>query len=226
MKPLLFLLFLPCISWAQKSLEAQNKALLEENAALKKENALLRKHLQVLASWDTLMKMNEQSPLYAQEQQLTAQQKEAQLLQQIANKDAATQAQAARVKQLADEFEQYCDQLRDTLTVLTGGKNAQGHFIGKRNKTAVHQFMLVEGNAALLAHKMQQLRKQLLELAPATLRTIDVSTFEHPDKSWGEYNFGSMPFAAVYPMLGKMRNDAVRDKLRVLELLAFAVEGK
>jgi len=68
------------------------------------------------------------------------------------------------------------------------------------------------------------LRKSLIELAPKKLdiseiNTTDISKYTRTDKTWEEYTFGRMPLAAIYPMINKFQNDAINDKILILESL-------
>lgn len=215
---------------AQKALKEENAALKEELAALRLENQQLKLELKKcgLLFWDQQIDRTG-TPDFPKTPTISAAAKETLLAKKLEQKPDSIQQLAQQIEQVSDDFIKYCDQLTDSLVLATGGYDENNRPIGKRNKEDVQRFLLTEGRATQLKKKLIQLRTQLLSLKPSTVTADDIHTLaidpaqKHGSRnlSWEEFNFGAMPMAAVYVMLRKMKGDAVKDKVLLLEHLSF-----
>lgn len=228
MKLLLLLLFIiPFFSFAQsKSLKTENDRLQSENIKLKAENDSLKIALKKcsISNQMFLLTLNQDGPTFKKEQTLTSEQKEELLLAKLNSAPDSIQKKAMEIKMKVDSFVQYCQEFKEKLVEATGGYDENKMPVGKRNIEDVENLLIKEGKATELKNNLIKLRNELIELAPKELvvseiNTMDVSKFTQTGKTWEEYTFGRMPLVAIYPMINKFRNDAINDKIFIIELL-------
>ncbi|MEM7101606.1 MAG: gliding motility protein GldM [Bacteroidota bacterium] len=155
-------------------------------------------------------------------------------------KEAATNART-----IVKDFNDYVQMVRDTLFAAAGGPDDEDPTKPKRKKDKdVTTRLLCEGFPAQnvrglgydLEDKINETRTSLLELiANDTVRqqlaeTLPLKVEDIPDdskkKTWADYKFLQMPVAAVFPILGKMSNDAKTSETAILNYLYEKVSGE
>lgn len=132
-----------------------------------------------------------------------------------------------------DSYIQFIDELRERLVQETGGYeeiDGRKRIVGKRNKEIPTKILVTEGEGAILAKKIENLRFSLLNLVDdetdkerlereLLLVNTENSRAKELGKTWAAYHFEYMPLAAVLPMLRKWQNDAKSSREQVLNYL-------
>ena len=149
-------------------------------------------------------------------------------------------AQAKQVKETADEFYNYVEDLKKELFAAAGGPSEKDPSKPKKIKDKdVTTRLLVgvdgkQGKGFELEKKIRDTRakmESLVENDPGVLAAmplgIDDEAVKNSDKSnWTEYNFLQMPVAAVFPILTKFQNDARASSTTVLNHILGKVAGE
>lgn len=149
-------------------------------------------------------------------------------------------AKAEQVKEKADEFVAYVEDLKNQLFEAAGGPSEKDPSRPKRIKDKdVTTRLLVgleskPGQGYELEERIRQTREELLGLvdnSPAVVEKfslgIDDEAVEKSKKpDWVHYNFQQMPVAAVFPILTKIQNDAKSSSNTALNHLLALVSGQ
>lgn len=227
MRLLILFSLLPFISISQSknTLESENERLMLENRILKSENDSLKAVLKkcIINNQMFLLNLNEKKPTFSKETKISPEQKEKILLSELNSKPDSIKKRASQVIKIVDEFVEYCNLLKENIIQITGGYDDENRPVGRANVEDVEELLLNQGKATELKNKLITLRTDLLKLAPngfspSQLNTTDISQHNRSDTTWEAYTFGRMPMIAIIPMIGKFRNDAIKDKILILEL--------
>jgi gliding motility-associated protein GldM len=142
---------------------------------------------------------------------------------------------ATKAKELADEFVNYIEQHRTFIFEKAGGANPKvaGQPKDIRNKDLTTKYFINDGKGKEIQTKIEDLRKQLLELAdndPAVGEALPLVVEPVPQgvkaSNWPEFKFKQMPVAAIFPTLGKLQSDAKSSYATILNYCAKKVSGE
>ena len=149
-------------------------------------------------------------------------------------------AQAKQVKETADEFYNYVEDLKKELFAAAGGPSEKDPSkpVKIKDKDVTTRLLVgvdgKQGKGFELEKKIRDTRakmESLVENDPGVLAAmplgIDDEAVKNSDKSnWTEYNFLQMPVAAVFPILTKFQNDARASSTTVLNHILGKVAGE
>ncbi len=213
------LILLVCPLWGQ-SLE--KRVLL-----LQRENDSLRLELEKCKT-DPFQRLTQyrENDRFAETPNYSRTELRAKLLPQIKSKSAEKYATAQNVITRTDSFITYCDGLLTTLISRTGGLDSvQKRPVGMRDKQIGTQFFITEKHGSELKSKIITLRNYYIKMVNGNQDferriSLDLGILpQKPDTSWEEFKFKAMPLAALLPILGKYRADAITSETAVLQYL-------
>ena len=157
---------------------------------------------------------------------------------------------AKEVRTLASGFNQYVDDIRETLVSESGGYYPEddahhpGQPKGYKNKDVTTRMLVNGGKGEELKEKILGARQQILDIVNklkgmegtaindetvATLEssiTLGVSDDWQKEKkptNWSHFTFNQMPLASVFPLLRKFQNDMKSSEAAVLNYLVNQV---
>lgn len=147
--------------------------------------------------------------------------------------DTTLSSEARQAYRIANAFVLYIEGLRIQLFEAAGGPDPERPEYPKklRDKDVTTKMFVTDGAGDTLRLRIQQTRSELLALAPDELRdslAVRLPLFVEPvppgttSANWVEYKFKRMPVAAVFPILGKYKYDA----LASADLVAKALQQK
>ena len=144
------------------------------------------------------------------------------------------EGKAKKAHDLAKEFYNYVQVLRDNIIEESGGYAEDGKPAGKKDKEVTTRILVDEGKGAELEKEIIKIRDELLALVDEKDRAgfmealslgIDSSYIDSEKKDWASYNFDHMPVAAVLPMFSKFQNDAKTSETALLNYFAEKAKG-
>ena len=157
---------------------------------------------------------------------------------------------AKEVRTLASGFNQYVDDIRETLVSESGGyypendEHHPGQPKGYKNKDVTTRMLVNGGKGEELKEKILGARQEILNIVNklkgmegtaindetvATLEssiTLGVSDDWEKEKkktNWSHFTFNQMPLASVFPLLRKFQNDMKSSEAAVLNYLVNQV---
>jgi len=145
------------------------------------------------------------------------------------------EGKAKKAHDLAKEFYDYVQVLRDNIIEESGGYAEDGKPAGKKDKEVTTRLLVDEGKGADLEKEIIKIREALLALIDDEADRKSLSTklaleiddaYKSSDKKdWASYNFDHMPVAAVLPMFSKFQNDAKTSETALLNYFAEKAKG-
>ncbi|MEZ4893499.1 MAG: gliding motility protein GldM [Saprospiraceae bacterium] len=147
------------------------------------------------------------------------------------------QQDAVKAKAITEGFISYIESIRNNLFEAAGGQNPKvpGQPKDIRNKDLTTRMFITEGLGAEIQAKIEEARAGLTTLAgkepddAAVAEALPLHVEELPQgvkaKNWPEFKFKQMPVAAVFPILGKMKSDALNSYSSLLQHIAKKVGG-
>lgn len=143
-------------------------------------------------------------------------------------------------QQLANELDDYIQNLIDTMVNTTGGYlldpetgQVTDKLKGEKNKDITTRLLVDQGVGEDLKNKIIEYRDKFINLfdeedrakyaKDIALDIDDVTWKERKKKSWAEMNFKSMPLQAALPILRKFQNDVKNSEATVLNYLGNKV---
>lgn len=147
------------------------------------------------------------------------------LLPQIRLKSPEKHAVALKIIEDTDRFLRYCTGLSTELIDRSGGFDSLNNRpVGGRDKKTVSVFFLEEKRGGELKSNILELRNRYLGVVRGNAYFQERIVLEAESlppqtaaKSWEEYKFKGMPLAAILPVLGKYKADAVASEAAVLQ---------
>ncbi len=195
---------------------------------LQRENDSLRLAL-INCQSDQFQRITEsmESPKFGENPVYSREELRAKLLPEIQRKSEEKHRTALNTIALTDQFLKYCDGIRDTLIMRSGGLDPNtGQPTAPRNKQVATQFFVEQRHGVKLQEAIVSLRIEYLKaiqqdpiFTPRIVLMLDTVPSNSTAKSWEEYKFKQMPLAAVFPIIGKYQADAKASEAAVLQFL-------
>ncbi|MEL6865842.1 MAG: gliding motility protein GldM, partial [Bacteroidota bacterium] len=144
--------------------------------------------------------------------------------------------QAHRAQEIAQEFVNYVEEIKQEIIKKSGGYDKEGRLKGLKNKDVTSRIMLKEGRGDELEVRIKSVRDSLLALVEqmddrALIEgSIPLRVQELPEdtdkETWAELFFQQMPIVAVLPLLSKLQNDAKVAETTLLNYFFDQISGE
>ncbi len=143
---------------------------------------------------------------------------------------------AKKANRRSDSIINFIDGLQEKMVTTSGGRNAKGEIIGKKNMDVPSNIMLNKDNGKELKKRINQTRDFFIGLLKP-YESINVNEFksqitlgaevpEDENKTWSQLNFQMMPTIAAVTLLSKMKNDVRTAQSSTLERLIGAITAE
>jgi len=163
-----------------------------------------------------------------------------QLIRDAAKKQSSFSVYADKIdpiREKSSELVEYIEGIKKTMIDVQGYKTDKitglQELVGKKDKEITTRMLVIDGKGEELKGKLEQYRKDILELVDEEDREafvkeiavqIDEDTWKAKGKkSWAEMNFKQMPLQAVLPIFTKFINDVKSTEAAALNNLATKV---
>ncbi len=157
------------------------------------------------------------------------------------DENKAYKQKADQVISMANDFNQYIEDLRNRLIEESGGVDEETNLpVGYKDQSVPTRILVGmdpsdDSEGMKLKAKIDEVRAQLLGLVDEKDRAsfesaLPLKTEPIPEKTekknWADYNFYQMPVAAVLPMLSKFQVDAKSSATALLNYFLNKVKGE